>query len=220
MMREFNLIVKRSKAFYSFYKFLQFIVGNFLKLFFRVKIYNINNIPLEGKLILCCNHISYADPVFIDAFFPRPIFFMAKIEVFRNFLFKSFLKFFNAFPVDRENFDRQAIRLALKVLNSEEVLGIFPEGTRSTSGQIKEGQKGVGLIAVLSNSDILPMAISGTNKIIQKPKKRIFFPEVKIIFGKILKINDIVKNLNQKDAREVIVLKTMQEIKKLYAQIS
>ncbi len=215
----FNVKVNRSKSFYCLYKFLQIIVGSLFKILYRVKIYNTDKIPLDKKLILCSNHISYADPVFIDAFFPRLVFFMAKIEIFQNFIFKSFLKFFNAFPVNRERFDRQAIRNSLEVLKNNQVLGIFPEGTRSPSGVIKEGQRGVGLIAVMSNCDILPMAISGTNKIIQKPKKRLFFPKVKIIYGSLINTSEIINKYGQKEAVDVIVLKTMEEIKKLYKQI-
>ncbi len=213
--------IKRSRGFYILYKFLQFVVRSFFRIFYRVKIIGKENIPLNQKIILCCNHISYADPVIIDAFFPRPVFFMAKVEIFKiaNFI-SNFLIFFNAFPVNREKFDRSSLRHSLEVLKNNEVLGIFPEGTRSPSGEVKEGQKGVGLIALLSGSNILPMAISGTNKIIQKPRKRLFFPQVKLIFGNLIITEEIIKKYGQKDAVDAIVIKTMEEIKKLYFKIS
>lgn len=218
-MKEFNQKIKRSAAFHISFKFIKFLLRIFFKIFFRIKIYGKEKIPLSGKLILCSNHLSYIDPVVIESFFPRIIFFMGKIEIFNNRFLNSFFKFFNVFPVDRKGFSRFAIRHSYNILEKGEILGLFPEGSRSTDGIIGEGQKGVGLIAAMSNSSILPVAIAETNNIIQKPRKRIFFPKIKLIFGDLIDTDKIIKNNSLKDSAEIITLKTMEEIKKLSIQI-
>ncbi|MBM3706606.1 MAG: 1-acyl-sn-glycerol-3-phosphate acyltransferase, partial [Actinobacteria bacterium] len=139
---------------------------------------------------------------------------------FSNWFFTSFLKYFNAFPVNRNTFDRQAVKHSVLILENEQVLGIFPEGTRSTEGVIKEGQKGVGLISVMTGSDILPMAISGTNLIIRKPHKGLFFPRVKMAFDYPIEVSPIMKKYGNRDSMDMIVEKTMVSISSLYKKIN
>jgi 1-acyl-sn-glycerol-3-phosphate acyltransferase len=219
-MKDFNQKIEKSRFFFILLGFIKFILRCFFKTLYRVKVYGNDRVPASGKLILCSNHISYADPVVIAAFFPRNIFFMAKIEIFSNWLFTSFLRYFNAFPVNRKGFGRQAIRHSLDILSHGEIVGIFPEGTRSTDGVIREGQKGIGLIAAMSKADILPIAISGTNMIIQKPRKRLFFPEVKIMYGDVISTLQIILNEDDRQAADLIAERTMEEIKKLYLKIN
>ncbi|MCL5073407.1 MAG: 1-acyl-sn-glycerol-3-phosphate acyltransferase [Actinobacteria bacterium] len=187
---------------------------------YRIEVSGRENIPESGRLILCSNHLSYIDPLIIASYFSRHVYFMAKKEVFNRRILGGIVSFLNAFPVNRNSLDRKAIKNSIEILNSDEVLVIFPEGTRSLEGIIQEGRKGVGLISILSsNSPILPMALSRTNKIIQKPRKRIFFPKVKIIYGNLIDTTSIIKENSSKAAIEIIVDKTMSSIKELYERI-
>ena len=211
---------KHSKIYYIFYKFLKFIVSCIFKMLFRVELLDFQKVPEKGRLILCLNHISYLDPVIIGAYFPRCIYFMAKKELFENKFLALLITFFNAFPVNRRMLDRGAIKTSVEILNADQVLLLFPEGTRSVSGIIKKGKKGVGLISILGKSPILPMALIGANKIIQKPHKRIFFPKIKIIVGDIIETSSIIKKYEKKEAINIIVRKTMMSIKKLHKKIN
>jgi 1-acyl-sn-glycerol-3-phosphate acyltransferase len=187
---------------------------------YRVEVSGYENIPKKGRLILCSNHLSYIDPLIIVAYFSRHVYFMAKKEVFNSRILGEIVSFLNAFPVSRDSLDRKAIKNSIEILNSDEVLTMFPEGTRSTEGIIKNGHRGVGLISILSNnSPILPMALSGTNKIIQKPRKIIFFPKVKIIYGNLIDTSSIIKENDNKTAISIILNKTMGSIKELYERI-
>ncbi|MBM3700987.1 MAG: 1-acyl-sn-glycerol-3-phosphate acyltransferase [Actinobacteria bacterium] len=219
-MKEYNLKTKRPKFFHCVLSITKFILRIFFKAFFRIKVYGLEKIPKNTKLVLCSNHISYADPVIIYAWYPGIIFFMAKVEAFTGWLPRTFLRYFTTFPVNRKKFDRQAIRYSLQVLNENEVVGIFPEGTRSTDGVIREAQKGVGLIAVMGQSNVLPVAISGTNKIIQKPHKRIFFPQIRLIFGNVIDTQNIINQYGHSQAPEKIIEYAMDSIKLLYKKIS
>ena len=219
-MKEYILKTKRPKFFHCVLNIVKFMLRIFFKIFFRVKVYGIEKIPKNTNLVLCSNHISYVDPVIISAWYPQVIFFMAKVEVFKGWLLKSFFRYFNTFPVNRKKFDRQTIRYSLQVLKDREVVGIFPEGTRSTDGVIRDAQKGVGLIAFMGQSNVLPVAISGTNKIIQKPHKRIFFPEIRLIFGDVIDTQKIINQYGHREAPGKIIEYTMDSIKLLYEKIS
>lgn len=214
------LKTKHGKAYHIFYRFLIYIVSFIFKIFFRVEVKNSHNIPKEGRIVLCSNHISYIDPVIIGAYFPRYIYFMGKKELFENKFLASVITFFNSFPVNRVALDRKAISTAIRVLKDDQVLGLFPEGTRSVDGIVREGRKGIGLISILGESPILPMAIVGANKIIQKPHKRIFFPKIKINIGGIISTSDIIRKYQKNEAINIIVKKTMRSIKKLYEKIN
>lgn len=218
-MKEYKLKTKRPVVFHCVLLAVRFFLRVFFKVFFRLEVYGAEKIPLEKSLILCSNHISYADPVIIYACFPRIIFFMAKAEVFEVWLLKSFLRYFNTFPVNRAKFDRQAVRNSLEVLAENGVVGIFPEGTRSIDGVIRDAQRGTGIISLMSRSNILPVAISGTNKIIQKPHKRIFFKKIRLIFGDVIDTEKIIMGHDHKSASDIILKNTMEAIKHLYRQI-
>jgi len=218
-MKEYKIKLKRPKAFHVFYSFLKLILTILFKMLYRVEVSGYENIPKNGKFILCSNHLSYVDPLIIVGYFSRHVYFMAKKEVFNIRVLGEIISFLNAFPVDRNSIDRKAIKNSCEVLNSEEVLCMFPEGTRSTEGVIRDGHKGVGLISIFSSCPILPMALSGTNKIIQKPRKRIFFPKVKIIYGNLIDTGPIIKENDNKTAISIILNKTMGSIKELYERI-
>jgi len=145
---------------------------------------------------------------------------MAKIQLFTNKFVTAVVTWFNAYPVNRGAFDRQAIRNSVAILNAEQIIGLYPEGRRSTDGVIREGHQGVGLISIMANSQVLPVAITGSNMIIQKPHKRLFFPQIRIAFGKPIDTASIVKKYGSRQASEIITLQTMAEIKELYQKIN
>ena len=198
---------------------MQFILRVIFNLLYRVEKIDLHKVPRNGKFIICSNHISYLDPVVIGAYIPRCVYFMAKKELYNNKFLSSLVTFLNAFPVERQAFNRKAFSISFEVLKDGNVLGLFPEGTRSTDGVLRGGKKGTGFIAAASNTPILPVAISGTNKIIQKPYRRIFFPRVKLIVGDIIDIKDILKEHSKKEAISIIVDRTMKEIGKIYDKI-
>ncbi|MBC8387872.1 MAG: 1-acyl-sn-glycerol-3-phosphate acyltransferase [Actinobacteria bacterium] len=213
------LKTKHSKSYFILFKLMQFILRVIFNLLYRVEKIDLHKVPRNGKFIICSNHISYLDPVVIGAYIPRCVYFMAKKELYNNKFLSSLVTFLNAFPVERQAFNRKAFSISFEVLKDGNVLGLFPEGTRSTDGVLRGGKKGTGFIAAASNTPILPVAISGTNKIIQKPYRRIFFPRVKLIVGDIIDIKDILKEHSKKEAISIIVDRTMKELGKIYDKI-
>jgi len=159
----------------NFYSFAKGIVRVIWAPFFRYEVIGQENIPKDGALLLCGNHIHNFDPISIGLTCPRQISFMAKEELFRVPVLKSVIKALHAFPVKRGKGDREALRTGLQVLKEGKVLGIFPEGTRSKTEELGQAMAGVGFFALRSDCQVVPCAIIGNYKL---------FKKMKVVYGK------------------------------------
>jgi len=157
--------------------FYKVIVGIFKVLVFIVfdlKIHNADSInKSEGGLIACGNHISMIDPVILAVSSKRQIHFMGKKELFDNKIFGYLFRKLGAFPVDREGVSMSAIKSSMAVLKDNNVLGIFPEGTRVKEYDEKNAKPGIALIANKTKASIIPFYIKGEYKF--RGKIEIFF---------------------------------------------
>lgn len=149
----------------KFYNSIKKMLNIPMKLFFDIKVSGIENIPKENY-ILAGNHKSMFDIPLLAISIPDNIHFMAKKELFDNALLNNFFSRAGAFPVDRDGADINAIKTSLKLLRSNEVVGIFPEGTRNKSDEILLPFKtGVVRIASKTKKLIVPFGISGEYKL-------------------------------------------------------
>lgn len=144
------------------YNFAKAIFSAYFSIFSKVKIEGTENIPDTGGVILCPNHIHWMDPILVAVYIKRKVHFMAKAELFKNKFFAMILKDIGAFPVKRGTGDISAIKTSLKVIKNGEVLGIFPEGTRSRSGKLLPAEPGVALISIKTHAPIIPIRITGS----------------------------------------------------------
>jgi len=119
-------------------------------------------VPLQGPLILVCNHVNFLDaPLMYSHLQPRPLTGFAKVETWDNPLLGLLFDLWGAIPIQRGEPDRKALKLGLAALEQGKILAIGPEGTRSGDGKLKCGQPGVALIALKSGAPLLPMAYFG-----------------------------------------------------------
>lgn len=165
--------------FYTLVKSIAFVLFN---LVFRIRVVGKENIPLDGSLVLCSNHQSNWDPLVIATAFSRKISWMGKKELFENAFLKVFLTALQVFPVDRQVSDIGAVKKALRILKSNGVLGIFPEGTRVKEFNPENAKAGVALLALKSNSPVIPVYIKSDYKL---------FSKVDIRFGQAIDYNKI-----------------------------
>jgi 1-acyl-sn-glycerol-3-phosphate acyltransferase len=146
-----------------------------MRLFFRVmgswRVEGRENVPREGKLIFAPNHLSFLDPPLIGCALERPAWFMAKAELFRFPPLRWFFNALHAYPVQRGTGDRAALKHTLDLLASGRAVTIFPEGTRSTTGELGEPEVGVGMIALRSGAPVVPILISGTDAVMPRGAK-------------------------------------------------
>jgi 1-acyl-sn-glycerol-3-phosphate acyltransferase len=136
------------------------------KLFGRWDVEGVEAIPPKGPLIVVSNHLSNADPPVLVASLPRQLNFMAKRSLFVNPVISHFMRGVGAHPVSREGSDIDALRWNLNILNHDQPVVLFPEGTRSLGEGMRRGLPGVAYIGVKSQAPILPVAITGTENIL------------------------------------------------------
>lgn len=145
----------------ALYRCGKVLVIPFYKLLFRYRILNKNSVPPGQKVILCSNHTSLNDPVFLALSQKPQIHFMAKVELFHNKLFAWLIRSLGAFPVTRGAGDNNAVDISLQLLNENRMLGIFPEGTRSKDGNLLKPKPGVAMFAHQAQAPVLPVAVVG-----------------------------------------------------------
>ena len=133
--------------------------------FARWEVEDKESVPPKGPLILVSNHLSNADPPFLVASIPRKLHFMGKRSLFANPVASSFLTAVGVHPLDRDSVGVEAIRWNLQLLKRDETIVLFPEGTRSHGEGMKRAHPGVAYLAARSQAPILPVAITGTEKI-------------------------------------------------------
>ncbi|MFJ9075292.1 lysophospholipid acyltransferase family protein [Streptomyces sp. NPDC102278] len=163
-----------------FYHLLKHVfLGPLLRLLFRPRIEGLENIPAEGAAIIAGNHLSFSDHFLMPAILKRRITFLAKAEYFtgpgvKGRLTAAFFRSAGQIPVDRSGKDagQAALREGLGVLAEGELLGIYPEGTRSHDGRLYKGKVGVAAMALGAGVPVVPCAMVGTFEI-QPPGQKI-----------------------------------------------
>ena len=141
------------------------IVRIMLLLLTRHQVRGRDNIPNQGPLLIVANHLSLADPPLLGYSLNRKVAYMAKEELFRSRFFSYFLRSCGAFPVRRRQPNKEALRQAKQALADGLALVMFPEGKRSRSTKLQPALSGSALVAYHSDAPILPVGISGTEKI-------------------------------------------------------
>lgn len=149
-----------------------FLLGPILKALFRPWVRGMENIPTSGPVILASNHLSFSDSIFLPLQSRRPVVFLAKSEYFTGRGFKGALTrwFFKAtgqLPIDRSGgrASEASLNTGLRVLAQGQVLGIYPEGTRSPDGRLFRGRTGIARMALESKVPVIPVAMIDTEKV-------------------------------------------------------
>ena len=161
----------------------KFLAGWFFRLYCRLKVRGAENVPPSGPVIIASNHRSMWDvPIHVVAC-PRPITFMAKRELFKGPVLSWAWRVLGGFPVRREISDIRAIDAGLAVLERGEALGLYPEGTRSKSGEMLPFLRGTAWIALRRGAPIVPCGLKGTGRRSTHPRPPLIGKRVEVNFG-------------------------------------
>src|SRR4051812_34938700 len=140
------------------------ILKPFLRIYFRISLVGREHLPKEGGVILASNHRSFLDPFVVGAWLGRPVFFVAKKELFDRRFAGWFLNCLGAFPIKRGESDEESVETAKQILARGDALVIFPEGTRHRTGSLGRPKRGVGRLALETGAPVIPVAVHGTER--------------------------------------------------------
>lgn len=138
------------------------LIRTVFSLWFHIETDGLERISFVGPVIVAANHRSAFDPPLTGAVLRRPVYFMAKAELFRFKPFAWLIRQLHAYPVRRGKPDRESIRHSLELLQRGQVLMIFPEGHRSESGMLQEIRGGTAFLAKKSRVAVVPIGIQGS----------------------------------------------------------
>ena len=189
------------------YNFVKTLLSLFYKIFYKVTVINGEKIENAKGVVISGNHLSNHDPLLFPAFFDKKIRFIAKEELFKIPFVKQSLEATGAIPIKRGTFDRAAINSSIKLLKEGEVVGVFPEGTRSHSKELDLGQShnGASFIATRAKTKIIPFAII--------PNKNFrLFSEIKIVVGDEIDATRLKEEGKSHDEITTILMKAISDI--------
>ncbi|HEX4058081.1 MAG TPA: lysophospholipid acyltransferase family protein [Galbitalea sp.] len=174
-----------------FYWFLKFVVvGPALHLFFGIKVRGLQNLPKRGPVIVASNHLSAIDSFFIPIALPRKLTFLAKAAYFQGRgpigrFVAWFLLAVGQIPLDRSGgaASSDSLNTGLQALSEGKALGIYPEGTRSPTGNLYRGKTGIARMVLASGVPVVPISVSGTNEIMPKGARLPRFRRVTVTVG-------------------------------------
>lgn len=185
---------------------LKFIFKIIAIILYRPKIVGKENLPTETGALLCPNHVHNLDSAVIVAMFKRKVNVLAKEELFKNKFICWLADMFGIYPVKRGKADMQAIKISLKLLKHNEILLMFPEGTRHGLEKGKKPKNGAVLIAATANKPIIPIGIQGSFK----P-----FTKVIVNIGKPIDYSEHCEEVKDKEQASKLTQELMKEIVRL-----
>ena len=203
-----------------FHQPLYWLARNFvvlvLRLKYRMRVTGTENVPLKGGAILAANHCSYLDPPVMSACSPKRIVrFMARDTLFSKPLGKWFFTRTCVIPLDRNRGDLGALRQAISFLKQGQVLGLFPEGTRSPDGTIREAKGGIGFLISKGKVPVIPIYIQGTYEAFPKGASKLRPGRVTVRAGKPITPEEIQAAMPEKGDYAAVGALVMQRIKDL-----
>jgi glycerol-3-phosphate dehydrogenase (NAD(P)+) len=148
-----------------FYWSLRAVLVPFFLVYFRLQRIGSEHLPRRGPLLLAANHRSFLDPFVIGTLVRRPVYYMAKRELFEKRWQAVLLNALGAFPVDRGVGDKDAMDTARAILQRGDCVVVFPEGTRVRPGPLGEPRRGVGRLALETGAPVAPIAVIGTEDV-------------------------------------------------------
>lgn len=147
-------------------------VANLFRLGWRIRVEGLHHVPARGGAILAGNHLSVADQLFLGTVVPRQVHFWAKSEYFqlpgiKGAVIGSVVRGLGSIPVHRDGGRAvlHALDAAIPVLEAGELVGVFPEGTRSPDGRLYRGRAGAARLAVAAGVPVVPVGFTGTGRV-------------------------------------------------------
>lgn len=186
------------------------------------KINGLENIPKDKNFIISANHASYLDHLILSSLIVthlgKKIYYLAKKEHFETFFQRLWHRNVGAVPIDRQAGGTEALKIAIKYLNDDKIMGVYPEGTRTLAGKLQRAKTGVARLALAAKVPVLPVGLIGTFEIMPKGQH---YPKLKratVNIGKLMYFDNYYGKENDKKTIRLVTTKVMKEIAKLCGQ--
>ncbi len=166
-----------------FYRFCRAIVRGVIWFFCRPRICGVENVPLEGGVVLAANHASFLDPPAVGIAVPRVLHYMARGTLMTNGLVRRIFDALQVIPLARGEPDIRALRRALKTISSGGAVVVFPEGTRQPEGRLGKPLGGVGFLVARCGAPVVPVRLRGTGNALPKGSKMIRPTRIEVAYG-------------------------------------
>lgn len=187
-----------------------------LKLKYRMRIEGVRNIPAQGGAVLVANHCSYLDPPVMCSCSPRRIVhFMARDTLFSSRFARWYFNGVRVIPLDRTRGDLGALRKAIATLKEGRVIGLFPEGTRSPDGQMREAKGGIGFLIAKGDVPVVPLYISGTFQAFPKGSSQFRPSRIRVRVGPPIMPEEIRAAMPEKGDYAAVGALVMRRIREL-----
>jgi 1-acyl-sn-glycerol-3-phosphate acyltransferase len=149
----------------ALYLVVRAILQPIFHVYFRMRRMGMEHVPRSGPVIFAANHRSFLDPFVIGTLTRRPVYYVAKKELFAHPVAGWLLSRLGAFPIDRGAGDQQAMETARRILERGDCVVIFPEGTRKRPGPLGQPRRGMGRLALQTGAPVVPVAVLGTEAV-------------------------------------------------------
>ena len=207
------------------YRVSRLIAGPFLRMLAPTKVIGAEHIPTTGPAIIASNHLSVIDSIYLPLMVPRPVTFAAKSEYFTGTrpidrLTGAYLRATKQLSVDRAEAraGMAMLEAALGLLRQGDLFGIYPEGTRSPDGRLYRGRPGIGWLALNSGLPVIPVAMSGTDRVLPPGHKVPRVAKIKIRVGEPLTFESALALPSASRQRRAITDEVMNAIQALSGQ--
>ncbi|NGX56850.1 MAG: Cytidylate kinase [Candidatus Anoxychlamydiales bacterium] len=197
-------IINKSKKMKFGYRFIKVLSKVILKVFYRFKVYGLENFTKKAAIITS-NHVSYLDPPILTAAIKEELHFLARSSLFKVPFFKTILRNLNTHPISFNESNLQTFKTIDRILKRGKKIVIFPEGRRSEEGNISPLLNGVAFLVNLTKTDIIPVYIHGAFEVWGRNRKfPKLFGKISCVFGKSIKYEEF-ENLERNKKNEYIL---------------
>ena len=187
-----------------------------LKYCFKFKVRNTDAVPRSGPFIIIANHVSFMDPVVLQAACPARIVFLMTERYYNPILVRWFFSLMCCIPLNEDTpYNIRALRRALESLEQGNVIGIFPEGSISREGVLRDAMPGTLLLAQKTGAPIVPAYIEGTYDALPRHARFFHKATISVVFGKPLRYHNLAKRQPGKKGLETAKKNLMESIVKL-----
>lgn len=179
-----------SRFFYGLSRWLLWVA---LRFKLPIKVFGVENVPVQGGVLIASNHASYLDPPLIGCpIKSRPVRFMARDTLFKNRFMSWFYQRVGVVPLSREKGDIGAMKTAIQLMKSGHCVALFPEGTRTGNGELQKAKSGIGFLIHKAGVPVVPTYIGGSFHAFPRGASKINRHPVTISYGKVISTDELM----------------------------